>query len=48
MVYEVKKDGRTYMATKDEGATYPAHIERQMQKAGYDIYVDGKKKRRVK
>lgn len=47
MRYEVKKGGRTYMATTDPKATYPPEVERSMQRAGYEIFVDGKKKRRA-
>ena len=44
MIYEVKKDGRGYMRTTDKRAVYPAAVERSIQAAGYDIYIDGRKK----
>lgn len=47
MRYEIRKDGRVYMTTTDPKATYPPEVERSMQRAGYEICVDGKKKRRV-
>lgn len=47
MKYEVRKNGQVYMTTTDPRATYPPSIERSMQRAGYEIYVDGKKKRRT-
>lgn len=47
MRYEVKKDGKTYMTAADRRAAYPASVERSMRRAGYEIYVDGKRKRRA-
>lgn len=47
MRYEVKKDGKTYMVATERRAAYPASIERSLQRAGYEIYVDGKRKRRA-
>lgn len=47
MRYEVRKDGKTYMVATDRRAAYPASIVRSLQRAGFEIYVDGKKKRKV-
>ncbi len=43
MLFEVKKDGRTIMhTTQTECIKDPATL-RDMQRAGYDFFVDGKK-----
>lgn len=49
MIYEVRKNGRTYMGTDFESCRYPPEVEASMQVAGYNIYIDGKKqpKRRL-
>lgn len=47
MKYEVRKDGKVYMTTIHKEVAYSADIERSMRKAGYEIFVDGKKKRRL-
>ncbi len=47
MKYEVKKNGKIYMVATDPRATYPPEVERSLQRTGFEIYVDGKKKRRV-
>lgn len=43
MIYEVRKDGRTYMGTDHESCRYPPEIEASIQAAGYDIYINGKR-----
>lgn len=48
MTYEVRKAGQVYMQTSDECCRYPARIEAEMQKAGYEIYIDGKKLKKQK
>lgn len=47
MKYEVRKNGQTYMSTESERCTYPPRIEASMQAAGYSIYVDGKRKKKI-
>lgn len=43
MIYEVRKDGQTYMGTDHESCRYPPEIEASIQAAGYDIYINGKR-----
>lgn len=43
MIYEVRKDGRTYMGTDHDDCRYSPEVEAGIQAAGYDIYINGKK-----
>lgn len=46
MKYEVRKSGCVFMPATS--CCYPPEIEASMQEAGYDIYVDGKRKKKVR
>lgn len=48
MTYEVRKGGRVYMSTKHPACCYPPEIEASMQDAGYDIYIDRKRKKKAR
>lgn len=48
MIYQVRKDGRVVMETMHEKYRYPPQVENQMQSLGYDIYIDGKKQKKVR
>lgn len=48
MTYTVKRNGRIYFHTEHEKCRPDAAQEAQMQESGHDIYVDGKKLRKVK
>lgn len=45
MLYEVKKDGQVVYTTKADAPPYDRKTEKSMQNAGYEIFVDGKKRR---
>lgn len=46
MRYEVKKAGKVYYTTDAYKPPYNRKMEKAIQAAGYEIYVDGKKVRR--
>lgn len=48
MTYEVRKGGRTYMSTQHPACTYPPTVEASIQAAGYDIFVDGNRKKKAR
>lgn len=48
MTYTVKRNGRVLFHTEHEKIRPDAAQEAQMQESGHEIYVDGKKLRRVK
>lgn len=41
--YEVRRGGVTLMYTTHKDCRYPPQIVADMQKAGLDIYIDGKR-----
>ena len=43
MMYEVRRNGRAVMSTEHESCRYPPEVEAQMQAAGYEIYMNGKR-----
>lgn len=47
MKYEVKRNGRTIMHTEHEECRYSQETEREMQEAGLDIFIDGKKLKKI-
>lgn len=47
MKYEVRKGGRVYMSTQHPACRYPPAVEASIQEAGYDIFVDGKRKKKA-
>ncbi len=48
MTYEVRRSGRGLFHAQCDKSPYSPEIEAQMQESGHDIYVDGKKVRKVK
>lgn len=46
MKYEVRKGGRVYMTS--DSFRYPPDVEASIQEAGYDIYIDGKRLKKVR
>ena len=48
MTYTVKRNGQVLFTTQHEKCRPDATQEAQMQESGHDIYVDGKKLRKVK
>lgn len=42
-VYSIRKEGRIYAQSHEPNCGYSAQILRQMQKAGYHLYKDGKR-----
>lgn len=42
-VYSIRKEGRIYAQSHEPGCGYSSQILRQMQKAGYVLYKDGKR-----
>ncbi len=48
MTYTVKRNGRVLFYTEHEKCRPDVTQEAQMQESGHDIYVDGKKLRKVK
>lgn len=43
MKFEVKdRDGKTVMQTKHKSCMYTPQVRKQMRKAGYKLYLDGK------
>lgn len=42
-VYSVRKEGRIYAQSHEPNCGYSSQILRQMQKAGYYLYKDGKR-----
>jgi len=47
MIYQVCKDGQIFMETTSEKCRYSPSIEASMQAAGYDIYIDGKRLKKI-
>lgn len=47
MIYQVRKDGQIFMETTSEKCRYSPSIEASMQAAGYDIYIDGKRLKKI-
>lgn len=41
--YSIRKDGRAYVSSSLPGCGYNAQQLRQMQKAGFHLYKDGKR-----
>ena len=48
MTYEVLRGGRVLFHAQCDKSPYSPEIEAQMVKSGHEIYVDGKKLRKVK
>ena len=48
MTYTVKRGGQVLFTTQHEKCRPDATQEAQMQESGHDIYVDGKKLKKVK
>lgn len=48
MTYEVRKGDWTYMSTQHAACRYPPAVEASIQAAGYDIFVDGKRQKKVR
>ena len=48
MTYTVKRNGRVLFHTEHDKCRPSATQETQMQESGHDIYVDGKRLRKVK
>lgn len=48
MRYEVRRNGRVLYHTEGEDRPYPPAIEAGMQESGHDIYIDGRKQRKVR
>lgn len=46
MKYEVRKGGHVYMVT--DSFRYPLDVEASIQAGGYDIYLDGKRLKKVR
>ena len=50
MIFEVKRDGRMIMQTRQETCIPDRELRKQLRSAGYSLYIDGKtfaEKRRV-
>ena len=47
MIYQVRKDGQIFMETTSEKCRYSPSIEASMQAAGYEIYIDGKRLKKI-
>ncbi len=47
MRYEVKRNGKVICYTEHEECRYDQETERELQEAGHDIFVDGKKLRKI-
>lgn len=43
MMYEVRRNGRAVMGTDYESCRYTPEVEAQLQAAGYEIYINGKR-----
>ena len=43
MKYEVRKGGKVYYSTESPACRYSPEREREIQNAGYEVYLDGKK-----
>lgn len=41
-LFEVKKDGKTYISTDSKDAIPEKNVLREMKKSGYKIYINGK------
>ncbi len=48
MTYTVKRGGRVLFHAQCDKSPYSPEIEAHMVKSGHEIYVDGKKLRKVK
>lgn len=48
MTYEVRKDGQVYMSATHESCRYPPAVEAGILAAGFDIYIDGKRQKKIK
>lgn len=46
MTYEVKKDGKTYYTTVCDRPPYTKTEEKTMVAAGYEIYINGRMRRK--
>ena len=44
-LYEIRKDGVTYMSWRDPLCGYSKETLRSMKSAGYRLYIDGKLQR---
>ena len=42
MRYEIRKDGKTYLASKIKNCGYSDHTLKGMRERGYSLYCDGK------
>lgn len=48
MKYEVKRNGQVICHTEHEECRYDAETEKEMQESGHEIFIDGKKLKKIK